>query len=258
MPCRINRQRTWVSRLSLEAIKSEQNAFITLTYDDEHIPPGGVLVKQDVQKWLKVLRANLHPRKIRYFLVGEYGEQTQRPHYHAIIYGVSPVESGRIENTWRKGLVHVGTVEQASLSYVCGYVLKKMTNPKDKRLNGRPPEFTIMSLKPGLGSEAVQDLADAYQTVPGQVILKRDRTASRSVRIGPKVYPLGRYLVGKLEQKLGITPEERKVTNRKRVIEVFAKKSQQTTTAYEKARKAKVQQQGGKVNIQRGTWKRSI
>lgn len=249
MPCRINRQRQWVARLQLETLTSPLSAFVTLTYDDEHLPDTGTVVKRDVQLWLKRLRELIHPRKLRYFLVAEYGEQTFRPHYHVILFGVTFVENTLLRSSWTLGGVHVGTVEPGSLSYVCGYVLKKMTKKNDPRLGGRHPEFTLMSRKPGIGTEAVGSLAAAYRTVPGKKALEVKGWISPTVRIGPKIYPLGRYLSQKLSQTLGLTETQRKAHNERIMVETFLRKSRQTTTEYEKARRARCEQQEGRVNL---------
>ena len=239
-------------------LTSSFSCFVTLTYDDAHLPAGAVLQKKDVQNWLKFLRKVLHPRRIRYFLVGEYGEQFERPHYHVILYGVNVAESVVISRTWTKGLSHVGTAERASLSYVCGYVLKKMTSKKDLRLKGRPPEFTLMSRKPGIGRDSIKALAAAYQTVQGKVALQRDGYVSRGVRIGSKVYPLGRYLVGHLASHLDLTEEDRKKANYQAMLKRAAEKMPLKTTDYERARKARVDQQAGRIGLETGSWKRKL
>lgn len=258
LPCRINKQREWVARLQLELATAPAAAFVTLTYDDEHLPEGEELQKRDVQLWLKRLRKITEPRKIRYFLVGEYGEEFGRPHYHAILFGVSGVESHLLVNSWTLGFVHVGTVGPGALSYVCGYVLKKMTKASNPLLEGRPPEFTLMSRKPGIGADAVSNLAAAYRTVPGQAALKQTGFVSRTVRIGPKVYPLGRYLVGRLAQQMGLTDDDRKRANYQAMLQKYAQRSEQSTTEYEKGRKARVQQQEGRIMFIKAPWKRKL
>lgn len=252
MPCRINQQRQWVGRLQLELATSPLSAFVTLTYSDENIPienGQAVLKKEDVQLWLKRLREKIYPRKCRYFLVGEYGERTSRPHYHLILYGVASVESQLLSSTWTLGFVHVGTPDPAALSYVCGYVTKKMTNKKDARLNGRPPEFTLMSRKPGIGTGAVPTLAAAYQTVSGKAYIEQHRWIGREVRIQGKKYPLGRYLMGKVLERLDLGKIERQAQNVKVCQEVYVKKSALTTVQYERSRKALVDQQEGRVRL---------
>ena len=84
----------------------EKNCFITLTYDDENLPPGGTLVVQDYQAFVKRLRARISPQKLRYYFVGEYGDpkNTERPHYHAAIFGIGDEDGDLIQDCWKKGL----------------------------------------------------------------------------------------------------------------------------------------------------------
>lgn len=259
MPCRINKQRTWVGRLQLELATSELSSFVTLTYADEYLPHHGYLNKRDVQLWLKRLRKSLSKRgrTLRYFVCGEYGEQTWRPHYHAILYGVSPVESALLAESWAMGLVHAGTAEPASMSYVCGYVCKKMTNKKDPRLEGRPPEFVLMSKKPGIGLKSVDNIVSAYQSARGQAALKKEGWPSPTVRIGPKKYPMGRYLSRHVQDRLGLSDEDRKAHNFKMMVEAY-KRKQGSTVEYERKRKAKVTQQEGRVKFKTAGWRRTI
>jgi len=259
LPCRINKQREWVARLQLEMLTAPLSCFLTLTYADEYLPAGGHLQKRDVQLWLKRVREHFSPRKIRYFLVGEYGEVTFRPHYHVILFGVGYAESSQAVSLWIQGLSHVGTAEQGSLSYVCGYVLKKLTKKGNPLLNGRPPEFALMSKKPGIGHASIDNLASAYRTVAGQAALNASGgMPSRTVRIGPKTYPLGRYLKGLLDQKMDISPKQRKEYNTRLQQQKWIERGNQSESEYHKARKARVQQQEGAVGFVRAPWKRSL
>lgn len=84
--CRLEHSRKWAMRCMMEASMHEDNSFITLTYDEEHLPVGRSLVPRDLQLFLKRLRKAVDV-PIRFFACGEYGELNQRPHYHAIIFG---------------------------------------------------------------------------------------------------------------------------------------------------------------------------
>lgn len=99
--CRIDRSRQWANRCMLELQYHDSAYFVTLTYDDFHIPKayypdpetGEVhtsytLCKRDFQLWMKRLRKKFSDDKIRFFACGEYGGQTKRPHYHAIVFGL--------------------------------------------------------------------------------------------------------------------------------------------------------------------------
>jgi len=89
MPCRFNRRRLWTARLLLEATQHENKSFITLTYNDKNAPKDHSLDPSHYKNFIKRLRKAIYPKKIRYYLVGEYGDHTQRPHYHAALFGLS-------------------------------------------------------------------------------------------------------------------------------------------------------------------------
>lgn len=123
---------------------------LTLTY----AITDGSLHKDDLQRFVKRLRARLAPQKIRYFAAGEYGGRGNRPHYHMIIFGWRPDDLRRVgkyyasdyvSNVWSLGYVSVGDVTLQSCMYAAKYLQKL-----DDRDHDVPP-FTMMSLKPGLG-----------------------------------------------------------------------------------------------------------
>lgn len=215
MPCRYNRRRIWKHRIILEAALHESNSFVTLTYDDEHIPADGSLDPAHVRDWLKRLRKAVSPSRFRFFLVGEYGDTTQRPHYHAglfgfpsCIYGQSTYSGNRkscchwcdlVRKTWGKGNIYVGTLEPDSAQYLAGYVTKKMTAKDDPRLFGRHPEFGRMSLRPGIGHDAMYDLSSVLL----QFNRETDADVPTSLAHGRKLLPLGRYLRSRLRVMIG-------------------------------------------------------
>lgn len=206
----------------LEAKQYTDNAFITLTYDDEHLPIGGTLVRAHYQQWLKRLRDRLSPQTIRYFVVGEYGERTERPHYHAILFGYPPcrkhpqhcttrrcVSCDLIFDTWGHGLIQVGTLTHASAQYCAGYITKKLTNKDDPRLKGREPEFAKMSLRPGLGAGFLHDLAS---TVLEHDVVGKTGDVPTTLRHNGKLMPLGRYLTRRLRVLCGLSPDAPAIT----------------------------------------------
>lgn len=203
LPCRISRRRIWSHRMLLESVVHGDSAFVTLTYDDDHKPAFGSLRPKDAQDWLKRLRKFIAPKKVRYFLVGEYGEQTQRPHYHAALFGMSPLEWDTIEKTWGLGYTHVGDLTWDSAQYIAGYVTKKMTSPDDLRLKGRHPEFARMSLKPGIGAVAMEAVAMSLQTEHGTDLVGTVGDVPSSLSHGRRQKPLGRYLRSILRRKCG-------------------------------------------------------
>ncbi|QCS37359.1 replication initiation protein [Tortoise microvirus 92] len=239
IPCLIQRRRTWTHRLMLESYSHESAAFVTLTYDPENEPPGRTLVRRDVTLWLdkfrkKVLRK--YGRRIRYYYVGEYGDENSRPHYHIALYGGGFCHNGRsiysktqktccpfcdlVLSTWEKGLIHVDELNPTTAQYVCGYVTKKMTHPESKctdkcthpPLNGRKPEFSSMSKKPGIGALAITKVADALTTDGGATTIINDGDVPLALAHGRKKMPIGRYLRTKIRERYGFeetgTPKE--------------------------------------------------
>lgn len=125
--CRASKSKEWALRLKHEQAYWDREGFVTLTYADEFLPPGGVLVKRDLVKFFKRLRKAIEPRKIRYFACGEYGSQTCRPHYHAIIFGIDSRDSHIVAKAWPFGdRISVDPVRSGGIEYVTGYVRKKI------------------------------------------------------------------------------------------------------------------------------------
>lgn len=165
--CRIARVRDWSVRLLDESSTWEHSSFITLTYSDEFLPVTNcgkaTLVKSDLQKFFKRLREAL-PYSIKYFACGEMGDHTNRPHYHAIVFGLDPKDSDIVEREWTFGFVVVESVNIQRIKYVCGYVEKKMYyNPKDNFKDGYgclQPPFQLISK--GLGLKFFEANIDRY------------------------------------------------------------------------------------------------
>lgn len=101
MACRLEYSRQWANRCMMEAMYHDSCCFITLTYDDLHIPRRRYRVsgsqrfsvayslsQADLQKFFKRLRKRFPAACIRYFGCGEYGPTTLRPHYHVILFGI--------------------------------------------------------------------------------------------------------------------------------------------------------------------------
>lgn len=174
--CRMAYAKKWSDRCMLELQLHDSAYFLTLTYDDEHLPTNDkgypTLCKEDFVLFMKRLRKACEPKKLRFYMCGEYGSvlHTRRPHYHAIIFGLelSDLEfntrtdlgdvlytSEFISALWKKGMVKIGAVTPQSCSYVARYVMKKQGD--DKRIFEKlniVPEYTNMSRRPGIGKEA--------------------------------------------------------------------------------------------------------
>lgn len=161
--CRLDKSRNWAIRMTHEAKSHEENAFITLTYADEHLPEDLSLNLEHIQKFFKKYRFSIAPKKIRIFYCGEYGEINARPHYHAIIFGHNFNDqkhfktingnsinvSKKLDKLWKKGFSSIGKFDYASAGYVARYSLKKLTGDRaEAHYNGRRPEFANMSSRP--------------------------------------------------------------------------------------------------------------
>lgn len=178
--CRIAKARDWATRMTHEAKLHSDNSFITLTYDDRHLPLDGSISREAVQLFLKRLRkavAGSAASGIRYFAVGEYGERFWRPHYHLITFGFFPPDAKKwrqvrgnityrsafLEGVWPYGNVETGRVTPQSCGYVARYSMKKIGGDKAADHYSRPhpvtgqlhrviPEFALMSRRPGIGA----------------------------------------------------------------------------------------------------------
>lgn len=229
LPCRFNKRRLWAHRIELECQMHEENTFATLTYSDEMLPIGGTLEPAHLRDFLKRLREYTGYRKFRYFAVGEYGGQTFRPHYHLALFGFGGCEwkqtrkkpeccrvCSDVRRIWGFGNVYLGTMEKAA-SYICGYVVKKMTRLDDPRLMGRYPEFARMSLKPGIGAFAMDHVAsDMMQSNV------KDAVDVTSISYGGStVKPLGSYLSRRLRKLRGLDEKAPQATVDKVAQEVY-------------------------------------
>lgn len=161
LACRTSRSKDWSNRLFLESLEHEKNYFITLTYDNNHCPRE--LVKSDVQEFLKSLRNNGF--KLRYFVAGEYGEITKRPHYHMLTFGLDIPDldlfnvdeenrkyytSEFISSYWNKGNVLISEMTPETICYTARYCTKKLGSDDYKK------EFILMSRRPGIGSHYIE------------------------------------------------------------------------------------------------------
>lgn len=188
--CRLERKRDWAVRCMHEAMVADEDAcalgstkgsnscFLTLTYDREHLPPHGTLVKKHWQDFAKKVRNHHGP--FRFMHCGEYGEKGGRPHYHALVFGHDFSEdsvkvrtrgehelraSESLSKLWPHGLHAIGRVSWDSAAYVASYTTKKASGDVDDDYYDRGvdvqtgevhqvvPEYATMSRRPGLGTE---------------------------------------------------------------------------------------------------------
>lgn len=204
--CRIQYSRQWAVRCMHESTLYTQNSFITLTYSPENLPEDHSIHLEHLQKFFKRLRKQIHPRKIRYFACGEYGENKNRPHYHAIIFnydfpdkrlhtkqnGNLLYRSELLEKVWTEGYSMIGNVTFESCAYVARYVMKKrkgddnhvdkhgktnasyyeICDPETGEIHTLNREFCTMSRRPGIGKDWClkykTDLDKDFLTIDGK------------------------------------------------------------------------------------------
>lgn len=225
--CRLQQSREWATRIMLESQDHDENWFVTLTYDDDHVPEmdfvksvdsetGEVLEigtlqtlrKRDLQLFNKRLRKHFSDDKIRFFACGEYGENTARPHMHVIYFGLHIKDlqffkmsrlgdkyyiSDTLTRLWGNGHVLLAQLTWESAAYVARYVTKKFTGDLAKYWYddiGLTAPFTVMSRRPGIASNYFDNNASDLLKFDGGVI---------STKKGAKIYPNPRYFKRKLD-----------------------------------------------------------
>lgn len=185
--CRLERSRQWALRCMHEAQLHQANCFLTLTYDDENLPPDMSLNKKHVQDFLKRLRKSIAPRRISFFHCGEYGDTTLRPHYHMLVFGYDFPDktvykrtpdggtlwkSSTLDGLWKFGFCVIGPLNFETAAYTARYSLKKITGEKaEAHYQGRLPEYVTMSLKPAIGRGWFNRYQD--DTYPSDTVVAR-------------------------------------------------------------------------------------
>lgn len=171
--CRLQRSLDWAVRLTHETKSHEVSSFVTLTYSDDNLPRDGSLHHRDFQLFMKRLRKKSE-FKFKYYMCGEYGDNTNRPHYHALLFGVDFNDrmfyrrtkngdrldtSQLLDDTWQLGHCIVGNVTFESCAYVARYVTKKIVGDMAAdHYMGRTPEYAFGSN--GLGRDWIGKYAD--------------------------------------------------------------------------------------------------
>lgn len=171
--CKLDKSREWALRCTHEAQLHSQNSFITLTYNDAHLPTNNSLNLRHFQLFLKRLRKKYQNKTIRFYHCGEYGDLNQRPHYHALLFNHDFEDkyhykthkdqkyytSEILDQLWsdpqtklNMGFSVIGDLTFDSAAYVARYCLKKITGKAaSDHYQGRKPEYATMSRRPGIG-----------------------------------------------------------------------------------------------------------
>lgn len=194
--CRLERSRQWAVRMMHEAKMHQDNCFLTLTYDPEHLPSDWSLDKRHFQLFMKRLRKAIAPKRVSFFHCGEYGDTNGRPHYHAVVFGWMPSDRKFFKNGpsgfpvftskicdayWKLGEVFVGNVSFESAGYVARYVVKKVVgqaapdyyrrcHPETGEIVDMVPEYATMSLNPAIGKSWFEKFSSDVKAYDGVVV----------------------------------------------------------------------------------------
>ncbi|MGL6174060.1 MAG: rolling circle replication-associated protein [Cellulosilyticaceae bacterium] len=262
--CRLQRSRETALRAVHEAREFENNCFITLTvapeYMDEVFPDGSLdhrpfqLFAKRLRKKFKGLEFVTHPitkkvvNPIRILMCGEYGEQLNRPHYHACLFnfdfpdkklwttrnGVKLYRSEQLEKLWPYGYSTIGEVNFESAAYLARYVTKKITGEQsDEHYTDpetgvlRKKEYIVFPSGYGLGRLFYEEYKD--QMYANDVVLSNKGHKMKPPRYYDKIYDLTnpedfakisliRIKKGVKAKKIkGLTPERLQVIERVKV-----------------------------------------
>lgn len=209
--CKLDRSRAWAIRCVHESQMHDENSFLTLTYSDEHLIYGGashaILYPRHLELFWKRLRKHIGKR-IRYFACGEYGDKSNRPHYHACLFGfvfpdqklyshkagINLYTSDTLDSIWTHGNCTIGDVTFESAAYVARYIMKKRLGWMSQyyEAEGVEPEFVRMSRRPGIGSTWY----DAYESdvFPNDYISMRGGAKMKPPRYYKRRYELSHPL----------------------------------------------------------------
>lgn len=256
--CRGRRASDWKARLMHEWKCHDAAQFVTLTYAPEHLPASGGLEYRDVQLFLKRVRSALKREgrpSFRFFVAGEYGSETRRPHWHLIAFGLDlpdleppgakNASSAWLSALWGLGHVSVGPFDEPALAYVTKYALKQYRSRDGS--DGRRewvdadtgeicrtrPEFAKMSLRPGIGGVWFDKFGATDYAPRGSLVLASRKPAGRgryrleAVDVGPI-----RYYDKRLEQA---DPDQMEVVKLDRMV---ARRMRPAETDDDRARRA--------------------
>lgn len=236
--CRLERARQWAVRLDHERKLHKASSFLTLTYDDKHLPAWGNVSVRDVQLFNKRLRKFMDGELVKFYACVEYGDENKRPHAHMILFGYDFKEDRRfftrnkrdeplytsatLEGLWQNGHCIIGDVSFESAAYVARYCVKKINGPKAKdhyTVVNADGEVFVRRPEHGWGSNG---LGKGFYEKFGQSIRDHDTVLARGM-----IMPPPRYYDRLSEEVLG--PEVWKRVKRERKRKAVLNKSDNTT-----------------------------
>lgn len=239
MGCRLDKSLEWGDRAVHEASLYEDNCIVTLTYEDEHLPPDGSIRKSIHQKFMKRLRDQYEPKQIRFMGCGEYGDLFRRPHYHICLFnhtfllgvehwstgptGAKQYTSPELTKLWKFGLATFSHFTPEGARYVGRYVTKKQNSrtqgdfdsdpyvqphPVSGELHKVEPEFLLTSRVPGLGYHWLKKFYD--DVYPSGHIMRDGRPAKIPRYYDKKIKETSQQALHKLKIKRRLASAKRK------------------------------------------------
>lgn len=240
--CRLERSRQWAMRCLHEASLYDRNCFVTLTFDDDHYPVRGDLEYSQFQRFMRRLRKHFAGQVIRFYMCGEYGSLTWRPHFHACLFNcdfedkelwstrdsVRLFTSPTLSRLWPFGFSTIGDLTFETAAYTARYCMKKVNGDLAEVHYARSdqagpylltPEFCHMSLKPGIGARWADRFAsdvfphdyvviNGQQTKPPRYYDRRRRSTHpeemESIEFARQVRGRGRYLSDGTDERLRV------------------------------------------------------
>lgn len=202
----MKRASDWEIRITHEAQLHTANCFVTLTYARNELPQHGSLSHREYQLFMKRLR-KAHATGVRFYMCGEYGPETQRPHYHACLFGIDfpdkqptkkshsghqMYESKTLDQLWKHGKATIQDLVPETASYCARYIMTKPLGESAKHAHEhldtetgeiikKRPEYAAMSLKPGIGAQ--------WLNLYRNDVYKHDYVIARNIkRRPPKFY----------------------------------------------------------------------
>lgn len=258
--CLVNRRRAWTARILLEGLSCEKYAagevsWVTMTYADKNLPkvqrgtgaPVPTVLPRDTQLLFKRLRKHERLGPFRFTLVGEYGDETIRPHYHALLFGPRTTAVERaLRDTWEPDFGHTrtrpwgvhdttkykGDARINRARYCASYVTKKMAQvDSEKLLPEQEPEFWRVSRRPGIGCTSAA--LELHLTKGGSRYIAEHGDVSPQIRLLGEFWPLDYTVRNWLREQLGIplTAEGREA-----VFGPLPERPEPTPEAYERAK----------------------
>lgn len=202
--CKQSRRSEWCVRNMCELLDSVSAWFVTLTYDDDHVPAMGVKVDH-LQKFFKRLRRCISP--LSYFACSEYGEKTLRPHYHMLLYFHEIVDIERmyklIIQNWTFGMCYIGSVTPSSIIYCTKYILKDKQKPQNQNAT-----FNLVSRRPALGSGALDPFSNSSVVLAS---VRYKNLADFFANSSSIVFADSKGVVPRYFRKKGLTDEQQRL-----------------------------------------------